>query len=206
MQDCPEDKLLQILNECPLFSNFLGPSLRQRINTPNWFENRFIQSILRDSDWIEKHKNLLAEADIWKVKNSGNIFSDLDGGDWDYDLKIFDVLAEVRLIRWARENGYTDIEKLIPVDKSTPDYFMRKNAKVTIAEAKHFRERDFLPEFVEDRLKGLVLKTGCLTEFGIMVTTTEKYARERENLLRTRRKDEHGYRDKIKALEHSLSS
>jgi hypothetical protein len=92
---------------------------------------------------------------------------------------------------------------------------MRRGVKTTIAEAKHFRERDFLPEFVEDRLKGLVLKTGCLTEFGVMVTTTDKYAHERENLLRTRLEDEHGYRDAVrgeltekwmKALEEILSN
>ena len=160
MQDHPEDKLLQKLNECPLFSTFLGPSLQQRISMPHWFENRFIQAIFRNTGWIEKHERLLVEADIGRVKNSDRIFDDLDGGDLDYDLKIFDVLAEVRLILWARENGYTDIEKLIPGGKSTPDYLMRKNGKVTIAEAKHFRERDFLPEFVEDRLSGLVLKTG----------------------------------------------
>jgi hypothetical protein len=214
MQDRPEDKLLQKLNGCPLFSGSLGPSLRQRINAPHWFENRFIQAILRDTGWIEEHERLLVEADIGEVKNSDKIFGDLDGGDLDYDLKIFDVLAEVRLIRWARENGYTNIEKLIPGGKPTPDYLMRKDAKITIAEAKRFRERDFLPEFVEDRLKGLVLKTGCLTEFGVMVDTTDKYARERENLLRTRLEDEHRYRDAVReelteewleALEDSLS-
>lgn len=213
MQDHPEDKLLQKLNECPRFSTFLGPSLQQRISMPHWFENRFIQAIFRNTGWIEKHERLLVEADIGRVKNSDRIFHDLHGGDLDYDLKIFDVLAEVRLIRWARENGYTDIEKLIPGGKSTPDYLMRKNAKVTIAEAKHFRERDFLPEFVENRLKGLVLRTGCLTEFGVTVYTTDKYARERENLLRTRLEDEHRYRDSVReelteewlvALEDSL--
>ena len=215
MQDPPEDELLQKLRQCPLFSGSFGPSLRQRINTPHWFENRFIQAILRDTGWMEKHERLLAEADIAKVKNSDKIFGDLDGGDLDYDLKIFDVLAEVRLIRWARENSYTNIEKLIPGGKPTPDYLMRKDAKITIAEAKHFRERDFLPEFVEDRLKGLILKTGCSTEFGVFVDTTDKYARERENLLRTRLEDEHRYREAVReelteewleALEDSLSN
>lgn len=213
MQNHPEDKLLQKFSECPLFSTFLGPSLLQRISMPNWFENRFIQAIFRNTGWIEKHERLLVETDIGRVKNSDKIFNDLDGRDMDYDLKIFDVLAEVRLIRWARENGYTDIEKLIPGGKPTPDYLMRRDAKMTIAEAKHFRERDFLPEFVEDRLKGLVLKTGRLTEFGVTVYTTEKYARERENILRTRPEDEYRYRDSVReelteewlaALEDSL--
>ena len=210
----PEDRLLQKLNQCPLFSTFLGPSLQQRITMPHWFENRFIQAIFRNTDWIEKHERLLVEADIGQVKNSDKVFGDLDGGDPNYDLKIFDVLAEVRLIYWARENGHTDIEKLIPAGKPTPDYLMGENATVTIAEAKHFRERDFVAEFVEDRLKGLVLKTGCLTEFGLMVTSTDKHDYERDNLLRTRRENEHLYRDAVreelteewmKALEGKLS-
>ncbi len=215
VRDHFEDKLLQKLNKCPLFSMYLGPSLSQRINESHWFENRFIQDILRDTDWIEKHERLLAEADIVGVKNSDEIFGDLNGGAPDYDLKIFDVLAEVRLIRWTKENGYTNIEKLIPGGRPTPDYLMRKDAKITIAEAKHFRERDFLYEFVWDRLRGLILKTGYFTEFGVSVKTTDKYARERENLLRTRLEDEHRCREAIRkelteewleALEDSLSN
>lgn len=190
MQDHPEDILLQRLNQCPLFSACFGPSLRERINTCHWFENRFIQAILRDTGWMEQHERLLAEADIREVNNCCTIFSDLDGGDPDYDLKIFDVLAEVRLVRWARENGYTDIEKLIPGEGPTPDFRMRKEGKIIIAEAKHFRERDFLPEFVDDRLRGLAWKTGCLTEFGVVVRYTDKYARERQCLLKTRKDQE----------------
>jgi len=99
MKDRPEDELIRKLKQCPLFSGSFGPSLHQRINTPHWFENRFIQAILRDTSWMEKHERLLAGADIEEVESSEAIFSDLHGDDPDYDLKIFDVLAEVRLIR-----------------------------------------------------------------------------------------------------------
>ena len=209
-----EDKLIQKLNRSPLFSSSFGPSLRQRINTRHWFENRFIQAILRDTGWMEEHERILAEADIKKVKNSQAIFSDLHGDDLDYDLKVFDVLAEVRLIRWARENSYTNVEKLIPSGPSTPDFLMTKGGEVSIAEAKHFRARDFLPDFVEDRLKGLVLVTRYLTRFGISADTTDKYGRIRDFLLGTRKWCESGYRETIrdeltekclKVLENKLS-
>lgn len=214
MEDRPKDELLQKLEQCRLFSGSFGPSLCERIDTPHWFENRFIQGILRDTDWMKEHESILVEADIKNVKNSDKIFSDLHGGDPGYDLKIFDVLAEVRLIRWARENGYTNIEKLIPDDKPTPDFLMKRDGETTLAEAKHFRARDFLPDFVGDRLKGLVLKTGCLTRFGISVDTTDKYGQIRDFLEDTRKPCESAYKDAIrdelteewlKALECSLT-
>lgn len=198
MKDHPETELLQQLTKCPLFSTFVGPSLQQRVSMPHWFENRFIQAMFRNTAWIEKHERLLEEADIGRVKNSDCIFDDLDGGDSYYDLKIFDVLAEVRLIVWARENGYTDVEKLIPGREPTPDFLIKQGEEVTIAEAKRYRERDFLPEFVEDRLKGLVLRTGCLAEFGLEVSSTDKYDYERDELLGTRRGNEHRYRAAIR--------
>lgn len=214
MTDYSEETLLQKLNQYPLFSGSFRPSLQQRINTPNWFENRFIQAILRDTGWVEEHEKLLARADIKEVKNWDSIFSHLDGGDPCYDLRVFDVLAEVRLILWARENGYTYIEKLLLNNQPTPDFMMRKGEEITLAEAKHFRARDFLPDFVEDRLKGLRFKTGCLTHFGIFADTTDKHGRIRDFLLETRKWCESAYQDAIrdelteewlKALEHTLT-
>ena len=187
------------LDDCPLFSRYLGPSLLQRIGRPDWFENRFIQSILRDTGWIQEHEELLVAAGIENIQNSLSIFSDLDGDDPDYDLKVFDALAEVRLLSWARENGYESIEKLRTGVDLMPDYLMRKDASITIAEAKRFRDRDFLAEFVDDRLKGLALSTGCLAEFGLSVSSIDKYERERQNLLRTRRQDEQRYRNVVRA-------
>ncbi len=213
MQDFPENELPERLSRYPLFSDVFGHSLQIRISKPNWFENRFIQAILRDTDWIEEHERILAESNIKEVKNWEKIFSDVGGDDRDYDLKIFDVLAEVRLIHWAKENGYTDIEKLIP-SGATPDFIMKRDRETTIAEAKHFRARDFLPDFVEDRLRGLRFKTGYLTRFGISADTTDKYGRIRDFLLETRKWCESCYQDAIrdefteewlKALECSLT-
>jgi len=198
MTDYSERTLLQILNQYPIFSNSFGPSLRQRINMPDWFENRFILAIFRGTGWIAEHENFLARADINGVKNWERIFGDLDGNSPDYDLKIFDVLAEVRLILWARENGYRYIEKLLPQNQLTPDFMMRKGQEITLAEAKHFRARDFFPDFVEDRLKGLRFKTGYLTHFGVFADTTEAYERIRDFLLKTRKHCESAYKNAIR--------
>jgi len=178
-----KSELVKKLEVCPLFKHYLGPSLQQRIDTSNWFENRFILAILRETGWMEKHEKLFTEAEITKVENSDEIFAQLDCNDSDYDWKIFDLLAEVRLVRWARQNGYTAIEKIIPSIPQTPDFIMRKDAEIVLVEAKHLRERDFLPEFVRDRIKGLALITGYLTDLGIIVDTTDKYDNERTNLL-----------------------
>lgn len=198
MQDLLKDEFLEKLNRCPLFSDAFGPSLQQRINKPNWFENRFIQDIIRDASWMKEHERLLTEAKIKEVKNWDKIFTQLNGDAPDYDLKIFDVLAEVRLIRWARENGYIDIEKLTAGRQSTPDFLMKKEGEVTIAEAKHFRGIDYIPDFVEDRIKGLVWKTRYLTRFGISIETTDKYKQMREFLLKTRLRCERGYQEVIR--------
>lgn len=147
---------------------------------------------------MEKHEKLMTEANIKTVKNWDKIFTQLKGEAPDYDLKIFDVLAEVRIIRWARENGYIDIEKLTDGSKSTPDFLMKKEGEVTIAEVKHFRWRDYLPDFVEDRIKGLVWKTQYLTRFGISIETTDKYKQMREILLKTRPRCEAGYQEVIR--------
>jgi hypothetical protein len=187
------------LSRYPLFSQTFGPSLQLRIDKPHWFENRAIQYILRGNGWIKEQEDLLKEADIEQVGNWNRIFSDLNAASPYYDLEIFDTLAEVRLIRWARKNGYTDIEKLIPISNVlTPDFKMCKNGEAIIAEAKHFRWRDYLSDFIEDRLNGLVQKAGCLAKFGISVDTTDWYRQMRDFLLETRRWCELGYRDAIR--------
>lgn len=198
MTDYSGKALLQKLSQYSLFSGSFGPSLRQRINTPDWFENRFIQAILRGTGWVEEHEELLARADIKGVKNWDSIFGHLDGSDPYYDLRVFDALAEVRLVIWARESGYTYIEKLLADNQPMPDFLMRKGDEITLAEAKHFRARDFLPDFVEDRLKGLRFKTGYLTRFGISADTTDKYGRMRDFLLETRKWCESAYQDAIR--------
>mgnify|MGYP005863811181 CR=1 FL=1 len=75
---------------------------------------------------------------------------------------------------------------------------MKKGVEITLAEAKQFRARDFLPDFVEDRLKGLRFKTDCLTKFGIFADTTDKYGRIRDFLLETRKWCESAYQNAIR--------
>jgi len=212
MQDHRKHELLEKLKPFPLFSRYLGPSLGQRITADSPFENRFIRSIYQHSDWIQRHESLLEKARIEEVKNSDDVFSNLKGNDRNYDLKIFDTLVEVRLICWATENGYADLEKLIPQGPRWPDFRMRKDGEIIIAEAKHCRERDFPVDFVEDRLKGLLMEDNCLTEFGISVDTTAKYDNERESILR---EDELKYRqfirdelteESLKTIEISLAN
>lgn len=198
MRDSYKEKLIQKLIKCPLIFRYLGTSLLQRIETDHWFENRLIRSIVRNTGWTEEHEHLLAEADIERVRNSEQIFHVLGGNDPYYDLKLFDALAEVRLIRWARQNGYTNIEKLVLGNEQTPDFLMKKGEKSIIAEAKRFRERDYIPEFLEDWLSGLVLTTGLLSRFGISLRVTEKYEGNRKELLNARLHSELEYRQKIR--------
>jgi hypothetical protein len=193
-----KDNLVQKLTECPLFSRYLGPSLLQRAEAYNWFENRLIRSIIRNTEWVNKHEELFNEAKIEEVKNSDLIFNVLTGSDPFYDLRIFDALAEVRLIRWVRQNHYMDIEKLVTGNGPTPDFLMHKNEEVVIAEAKHFRERDYLPEFIEDWLSGLVLITGLLRDFGLSITTSDKYVRTRQGILADRKQNEIKWRQRIR--------
>ena len=64
---------------------------------------------------------------------------------------------------------------------------MKREARVTLAEAKHFRVRNYLVDFVADRLEGLALKTGGLKEFGLQVGTEGKYAQMRDSILVNRK-------------------
>jgi hypothetical protein len=193
-----KDMLAQKLNECPLFSRYLSKSLLQRAEMYNWFENRFIRSMIRNSDWVNEHEELFNEAKIEEVKNSDHIFNSLSGDDPDYDLKIFDALTEVRFIKWAKQNQYTDIEKITTCSEPTPDFQMKKNSNIIFAEAKHFRERDYLLDFVEDWLSGLVLKTGLLKNFGFSISTSDKYNKERQAILEARKPCETKYREIIR--------
>ncbi len=193
-----QDDFVLKLRSFPLLTKYVGTSLIERFKTDNWFENRVICYVLRGSNWAEK---ILQSAELDGVENSQEIFSNLKGNDPDYDEKLFDALAEVRLVGWARENGYVDIEKLqIPRTGTVPDFLINRDGDVVIAEAKHFRERDFIPDFIEDRLKGLVLQTGFLSEFGISIDPTERYKQKRGELLRERKKCEHTYRLGIRAV------
>lgn len=63
---------------------------------------------------------------------------------------------------------------------------MEGQGRVALAEAKHFRTRDYLVYFVAERLEGLALKMGRLTQFGLSISTTDKYDRYRKDILSNR--------------------
>ena len=163
------------------------PSLEQRLTSKDWFENRIIRYILWKSPWVQRLETTFQAAYLNSVPNADEIFSVLDGRALDYDEQLFDALSEVRLARWARCQGYREIEKLRKAQKSsTPDFRMKRDAKIVLAEAKHFRVRDYLVYFVADRLEGLAFMTGGLTRFGLEVETGNDYNRQRDDLVSNR--------------------
>lgn len=184
MNTVDADNFLNNLDRFPLFLKYLGPSLRERLGRAEWFENRFIRDMYLDASFVERYENLLKNAHIDEVENSNLIFEVLNGNNMDYDLELFDVLAEIRLICWARENGYKNIEKLSAISGQTPDFSMDKLRVKTLAEAKHFRTRDYLLDFVYDRVGGLLVVTGQYTEIHISIKTTSKYTNSRGDLVR----------------------
>jgi hypothetical protein len=120
------------------------------------------------------------------VSNSKDIFDVLDGTDVDYDEKIFDAITEVRLARWARANGFNNIEKLETVqNRKTPEFLLKSADKIALAEAKHYRERDYLPSFIAERSEGLAIKVGGLCETGLKISTTNLYSERRIDILLT---------------------
>lgn len=154
------------------------------MNRAHWFENRFIRDMYLGTSFVDRYERLFEKANLDTVKNSTHIFSHLKGNAGDYDSQLFDVFAEVRLICWARENDYTNIEKLVPCSMQTPDFLMDKFGAKTIAEAKHFRARDYLLDFVYDRLGGLLVKTGQYRKIDLLIETTPKYRNFREALVK----------------------
>ena len=160
--------------------------------------------------WVNDLERTFSEAQLDTIRGSEEIFGVLRGEAPDYDLQLFDALAEVRLTRWARVSGYHEIEKLQTIARTkTPDFRMKQNGQTILAEAKHFRVRDYLPDFVHDRLEGLALKTGVLTRFGLNIEADERYDQERDRLLGACRSSlERGYRERARCelTEDWLSS
>ena len=184
-------QFLSSIQRFPLLAKYLAPSLTKRLKSEHWYENRIIRYVLRGSAWVDGLETTYREAKLDSVLNSEEIFAYLQGTEPDYDEKLFDALAEVRLVRWARSQRYEAIEKLMK-DPShpTPDFLMKGDAKTVIAEAKHFRVKDYLAYFVEDRLEGLTLKlalkTGKLSNFGLEIKRGDKYEEERDAILKYR--------------------
>jgi hypothetical protein len=171
----------------PLLEKHLLSSLTNRARRNDWYESRVIRSVLKNSSWISDLDATFQEAQLDTIHNSDEVFSVLLGTELDYDEQLFDALAEVRLCRWARQNGFASIKKLPTQSKQrTPDFLMKRTANVALAEAKHFRERDYLVYFVADRLEGLALKTGGLKEYGLRIEMGPIYAPMRDSILSNR--------------------
>ena len=186
MTDSPmKTQLLTRLDRFPLLTRYLKSSLAQRLECDNWYENRVLRYIVRDSDWVSYLEKTFNDASLEAVVNSDCIFATLSGTQRDYDNQLFDALAEVRLIAWARESGYDDrIEKLKAESGiRTPDFLMTKGEEVVVGEAKHLRTWDYLLDFVVDRLEGLGIKMGRMNAFGLKVEAGVEYDRRRDNLV-----------------------
>lgn len=151
----------------PYVERYLGPSLNERLGTETWFENRVIRYVLQSPAWVVDLEELFIQAHLDEIVNAPAIFA-MRGSTLGYDEQLWDEIAEVRLARWLRIQGYDDIEKLVdPHNGTLPDFTARRAGEVALAEAKRVRSRDYLVEFVEDRLEGLALLAGRLERFGL---------------------------------------
>jgi hypothetical protein len=161
--------LLNKIENFPLIKEYLTPSLKKRVQSDNWYDNRVIVYILRNAQWVNRLERTFSEAQLDTILNSEEIFGLLNGTEEDYDQQLFDAIAEVRLARWGISQGYSDIVKLKRAKWPTPDFCMIGKGKTILAEARHFRPRDYVLDYVYDRLYGLALKTGYLAKFGLLV-------------------------------------
>jgi len=105
-------KVTEALSKAPLFNKYLGPLLLKRLERPDWYENRFLRDLLKDSSFLQEHECLFQSADLQDVGSAEAIFSDLGGDSLDFDMQLFDALAEVRLVCWARSDGYSSMRGL----------------------------------------------------------------------------------------------
>ena len=169
-------RLLTELQRYEALNCYLRQSLMQRLASDSWFENRVIRYVLQRLSWVRDTEETFRVANLGSALNADEIFRVLSGSAQDFDERLFDALAEVRLIAWARNQGYSHIEKLqTGTGHPTPDFQMEKEGRVHLAEAKHFRVRDYLAYFIADRFEGLAFVTGKLTHFGLDVEISYEY-------------------------------
>jgi glycerate-2-kinase len=177
--------VLSKLQEYEALNHYLRRSLKQRLVSESWFENRVIRYVLQQSSWVRELDETFQAADLDSVPNSGEIFGVLRGSAQDFDERLFDALAEVRLVAWARGQGYDQVEKLkVRAGHPTPDCRMERDGRICLAEVSHFQLRDYLVYLVADRLEGLGLKMDMLKQFGLSVDTTSKYLQKRDDIVR----------------------
>ena len=122
------DELRDKLTQFPFLLHYLGPSLQQRVARDDWFENRFVVSLVRGDGLARRIEEIFEQANLEEIGNSDKIFGVLKGSESDYDMQLFDALAEVRLACWARGNGYNDITK-VTEGKTKPEFIMKKKGK-----------------------------------------------------------------------------
>jgi len=191
-------QLTNNLNNFPLLNQYLASSLKNRAQQDDWYDNRVIRYILRNSQWVYRLEREFRDAQVNLIENSKDVFNLQGRGE--YDQQLFDAFAEIRLASWARNQGYTDIVKLKTSAHKTPDFSMTKPSMSTLAEARHFRVRDYVIDLVYDRLDGLALKTDGLTKFGLKVEADDKYDHEYNILVGPDRSSlEAKYREMVKS-------
>lgn len=185
----------------PIFLKYVGPSLIERGNCDNWYENGFIFDIYTDLDFVKRFDRLLNEVN--SVIDIGEIFVDLKGDDEGYDLKIFDVFAEIRSVIWAHKNDLTEIQKIPRTIYNTPDFRMSdRNGKKIVMEVKHIRSGNPFHDLASARARGLILINGLIGKIGSKVEETEKYLKYQHRILAI----QHIYQLLAGKLRNQLSS
>jgi hypothetical protein len=179
--------VLSELQQYVALNHYLRGSLKQRLVSESWFENRVIRYVLQQSSWVTELDETFQAAHLDSVPNFGEIFDVRKGSAQDFDKRLFDALAEARLVAWARGQGYHQVQKLkVRAGHTTPDFRMERNGRICLAEARHFQPRDYLVYLVADRLEGLALETDALKQFSLSVEMGSKYAQKREDILKNR--------------------
>ncbi|MFC2032057.1 hypothetical protein ACFLUS_01610, partial [Chloroflexota bacterium] len=121
------------------------------------------------------------------VIDLNKIFTDLKGNDKEYDLRIFDLFAEIRSVVWASNNGFVNIQKVPRTTYRTPDFIMSDGSgNKVIMEVKHIRSGNPFHNLANDRAKGLLLVNGLIDQIGLKIDETDKYLRYQHKILAIR--------------------
>ncbi len=177
-----------VLNKLIPFSLFLkhvSPSLIERGQLDNWYENRFLFDIYTDLDFVNRFNGLLEKAST--AIDLNEIFLDLKGNDKDYDLKIFDIFAEIHFTVWAHHNGFINIHKIPRSTTKTPDFTMEdRNGKKIVIEVKHVRSGNPFHDLANEKAKGLLLINELIDKIGLEIYETAKYLKYQHRILAIR--------------------
>ena len=168
-----------------LFLKYVSSSLIERGQLDNGYENRFLFDIYTDLDFVNRFNSLLGKAST--AIDINEIFLDLKGNDKDYDLKIFDIFAEIRFVVWAHHNDFINIHKIPRSTTKTPDFTMEdRNSNEIVIEVKHVRSGDPFHDLANDRAKGLLLINELIDKIGLEIYETAKYLKYQHRILTIR--------------------